>query len=78
MKNEELRMKNSMQAKQFFILHSSFFILHSEKLSSMMSVIISSILMPAARACCGMKLVAVIPGVVLISSKLIFSPSVMI
>ena len=42
-----------------------------------MSVIISFISMPAARACWGMKLVAVIPGVAFISSKLIFSPSVM-
>ncbi len=43
-----------------------------------MSVITSFISNPAARTCWGMKLVAVMPGVVLISSKFTFSPSVMI
>ena len=43
-----------------------------------MSVITSLMSSPAARTCCGMKLVAVIPGVVLISSMLIFSPSVIV
>ena len=42
-----------------------------------MSVITSFISNPAARTCWGMKLVAVMPGVVLISSKFTFSPSVM-
>ena len=38
--------------------------------SSMMSVRTSVILSPAARTCCGIKLVEVIPGVVLISITL--------
>ena len=48
-----------------------------QKQSSMMSVITSFMSSPAARTCCGIKLVAVMPGVVFISSRLIFSPSVM-
>ena len=56
-----------------FVCHAFFC-----KMSSMISVITSLISRPAARTCWGMKLVAVMPGVVLISSMLILSPSVMI
>ena len=47
-------------------IHFVFLFLSS---SSIMSVMTSFISNPAARTCCGIKLVAVIPGVVFISSK---------
>ena len=47
------------------------------KLSSIISVNTSLMSRPAARTCWGMKLVAVMPGVVLISSRFNLLPSVM-
>ena len=48
------------------------------KLSSMISVSTSLMSSPAARTCWGMKLVAVMPGVVFISRRFNLLPSVMI
>ncbi len=42
----------------------------------MMAVSTSVMVSPAARTCWGMKLVAVMPGVVFTSSRLMTSPSV--
>ena len=44
--------------------------------SSMMAVSTAVMVSPAARTCWGMKLVAVMPGVVFTSSRLMTSPSV--
>ena len=56
---------------------SSFLFYSRIYLPSIISVITSLMSSPAARICWGMKLVAVMPGVVFISRRFIFSPSVM-
>ena len=53
--------------------HLGIFVRAQQKLSSIMSLSTSDILSPAALTCWGMKLVAVMPGVVFISSRFICS-----
>ena len=61
--------KPNLNWEEFSVAISIHFVFLFLSSSSIMSVMTSFISNPAARTCCGIKLVAVIPGVVFISSK---------